>query len=823
MQALIKKITMVLFVLCLGAGLPVLNSAAAEQSDEGGQSEKISINFVDVEVSSIVKIMSELTGRNFVFDDALKGKVTIVAPMKLTVDEALKLFTSSLELKKYTIIPSGKAYKVIPLAQARQSAAQVIEGDTAGLDAVESYVVRLVPLNYIATQDAFTLVQPLISRYGQLSIFGARNALLIVDSLENSEKILSIIKSVDTEPMTEKPEIIYLQHTKAETIAELLRVEARRSGLGTTGSSREKDANGGITADLRLNAIILSLPMKARKNLKRFVAVLDTPTTESSSRINVYYLENAEAVELSRVLGLLMQSNKGNGLDELSSRITITPDKATNALIVMASPADYQGLLHVIQKLDRRPKQVFVEAMITEVKIGKALDLGTKWRLAGVSGGEPIAIGGVGTIDQTEIQKVVNGMAGLSIGGLGNYITVPVTKSDGTTFSLSAPGFAALFSLSQFNDVVNILSTPHILTSDNSEAEIIVGENVPFLSSIEREATTTSQPLLQSIERKDVGITLRIKPKISEGNFVKLDLFQEISALATTTVSGASDLITTKRSARTTVVVRDKQTVVIGGLIQSQKVTNITKVPILGDIPILSWFFKHSSEQDEKTNLLIFITPYIIDDFAELEELRFKKESEYGVEPVKNKKNKEETEEMSMEVFSDPAGDGVTATHKEAASTPKAVKPKSMSFAKSATEKETITVTVKKKIKKRKTEAKPAPTLLAQPGTTITNIRTGVHKKFNRLVIELDSPAKYTVTRRAHNATVEIIGASHGRVETKYLKTELFSISDPKSGQNGTDRVTTLVLTHKKGSRVKNSTLADPYRIIVDVYRLEDK
>ncbi len=177
--------------------------------------------------------------------------------------------------------------------------------------------------------------------------------------------------------------------------------------------------------------------------------------------------------------------------------------------------------------------------------------------------------------------------------------------------------------------MVNVLSTPHILTSDNSDAEIMVGENVPFLSQLERGSATASQPILQSIERKDVGIRLKIKPKISEGDFVKLEIYQEISAISPTTTAGASDLITTKRSADTTVVVKDRQTVVIGGLIQNRQVKDVTKVPILGDIPILGWLFKSSTDQNQKTNLLVFITPYIIDDFRDLDELRKVKEKEF--------------------------------------------------------------------------------------------------------------------------------------------------------------------------------------------------
>ncbi|MFQ5586482.1 MAG: secretin N-terminal domain-containing protein, partial [Thermodesulfobacteriota bacterium] len=364
--------------------------------------------------------------------------------------------------------------------------------------------------------------------------------------------------------------------------------------------------------------------------------------------VNVYYLENADVLELAKVLegpvnttGVRRaQGGAPTKPTEFSGEIRITPDKATNALIVIASPPDYQNLVQVIKKLDRRPRQVFVEAMITEVSIDKALDLGTKWRLAGKEGGEPVVIGGVGTVDSSTLSSVMTGLAGLTVGGLANFLTVPITAPDGSSSDLTAPGFAALFRLADFKDVVNVLSTPHILTSDNKEAEIIIAENVPFLSKLERESTTTSQPLIQSIEREDVGITLRITPQISEENYVKLDLYQEISALATTTVQ-ATDIITTKRSARTSVVVKDRQTAVIGGLIQEVETNNITKVPLLGDIPLLGWLFKFKTKKRQKKNLLVFITPYIVKDFEELEGLKKRKEEEY--ERKKGERKEEET------------------------------------------------------------------------------------------------------------------------------------------------------------------------------------
>lgn len=603
---------------------------------KGKAAEKITINFIDVEVSSLIRIMSEITRKNFIFDaEAIKGKVTIVAPVKLTSDEALSLFVSALEIKGHAVVPTDGAFKIIPSSLAKQSGMKVLAEGQAKPD---QYVVRLIPLEYVSFQEAIGVVQPIISRFGQVSSFGSRNALLIVDTALNVDKILFILKSVDKPVGPPEPELMYLRHAQAENITQVLRKEEQRR-TGRRLSEGQFDSS--ISFDQRLNAVILSNSPQEREFYKRFIGLLDVPPPEASSRINVYYLENASATALGKVLDVLLQPGKAAAKpgspalpfsvpQEITGRVSLTPDEATNSLIIMASPSDYQNLVQVIQKLDRRPKQVFVETMITEVSIDRAVELGSKWRVTAESGGKPVLIGGVGAVDQSAIQSIVNGLAGLSIGGLGNFITIPVTRPDGTTFNLSAPGYSALFSLSEFKDVVNVLSTPHILTSDNSDAEIMVGENVPFLSKLERESGTAGQPLIQSIERRDVGIKLKIRPKISEGDFVRLEIYQEISAISPTTIAGASDLITTKRSAQTTVVVKNNQTVVIGGLIQNRKTNNTTKVPLLGDIPLLGWLFKFKSDQNQKTNLLVFITPHIVDNFKDLEQFRQKKESEFN-------------------------------------------------------------------------------------------------------------------------------------------------------------------------------------------------
>jgi general secretion pathway protein D len=638
------------FKRCLAAlGLILIfliSDAGISLSSEKAK-DKIAINLVDVDISTMVKYISEITGKNFIYDDRLKGKITVIAPSKLLPNEAFSLFTSILELKGFTLISTENAYKIIPSAMAKQSGTEIIKNREKGM-LNETYIARLIPLSFISTQDALSFLQPLVSRDGHISAFGPGNALLVVDNAFNIEKILEILKSVDIEKETEedKTEIVFLKYAQAEAISKILQQMWQQMGAPaipkggppqTAVPSRPIQSK--IIPDSRLNIIILTGTAKEREEFNRLISLLDIPPPEAVSRINVYYLENADANEIGRVLeGLTRQVQPAPGAppgqqitSEFTGKIVITPDRATNSLIIMASPEDYQSLMQVIKKLDRRPRQVFVEAMITEVSIDRALELGTRWRAAAKDEkGQPIAIGGVGTVDTSAVQNIISGMAGLTLGGVGNTIKVPVIDSKGETSFLSAPGFAALFSLNQFRDAINVLSTPHILTSDNKEAEIMVGENVPFKSKFE--AVATGQPIIQSIERKDVGITLRIKPQISEGDYVKLEIYQEISAVAPTSQTGGtqvSDIITTKRSAKTSVVVKNSQTIVIGGLIQEKEIKNVTKVPLLGDIPLLGWLFKYSSTQKQKTNLLIYLTPTIIKDFIGLDDLKKKSEEKY--------------------------------------------------------------------------------------------------------------------------------------------------------------------------------------------------
>jgi general secretion pathway protein D len=599
----------------------------------GAGQEGITFNFVDVDLAAVAKFVSDVTGKNFIFDERVRGKITIIAPSRLDPDDAFTLFTSVLRLKGFTLLPSGiDAYKIVPVAEARQSGIGVSKRKPS-VD--ESFTARLIPLKNISSDDALKFLKPVVSKNGHISSFGPGNLLLVLDSGLNVQKVMDIVKGIDLPPISEEPEVVMLEHAGAKTVADIMNSGLRKMG------KKAGAAQARAVADTRLNAVVLFGNIGEKDSMKRLISMLDVSPRKAQSTINVYFLENADAEDLSAVLeGLIKGERKGGKKGapsgqrspfEAATGISITPDKATNSLVVVASPSDYKSVSEVIRQLDRKRRQVFVEAMIVEASLDKLKDLGSQWRVAGTHDGEPVVIGGVGTMDESALQSIVSGLSGFTIGGMGNYMEVPVTLDDGTSSQLTVPGFAALFNFSEFQGVVNVLSSPQILTSDNTEAEIIVGENVPFISKLD---VTSDDTVLSSIERKDVGITLRLTPQITEGDYVRLEIYQEISQ-----VEDVSEAIytsvgptTTLRSTRTTVVVRDNQTVVIGGLMQETEEESETRMPYLSRIPLLGWLFKHRSSSKEKTNLLVFLTPHIIRDSVDLGHITRDKSDRFAME-----------------------------------------------------------------------------------------------------------------------------------------------------------------------------------------------
>jgi general secretion pathway protein D len=565
------------------------------------------LNFSDVDISTMVKFISDLTGRNFILDDKVKGKISVYSPAKLSPDEAFNLFTSVLELKGFTLVQRGKVYKIVPTATAKQEGLKVFtSAEKAPVN--ESYIAHIVTLENISAQDALAFLQPTVSKDGHLSVFGPSNMLLMVDSAVNIQKNLTLIRLIDTPQRRDNAEVIYLKHAAPDGVAAIVKEWLANRDRASTPAGRPVVPSNAVVADTRLNAVVVFGTANDKEEIRKLVTLVDVAPPVSTNKVNVYFLEYADATEIAKVLETMLKGMPAPGQPGQPAtpaqqspfeggKITITPDKGTNSLIVMASPTDYLNLMEVIRKLDRKRRQVFVSAVIAEISLDRLKDIGVQTVLAG---------GGItGTTAVAGIYDPFNFVS--SQAGSAQNLVFQVLN--GLATNSNAQFGATVRALEQKN-VLNVLSTPTIMTSDNKEAEIFVGENVPFISSSNLSSTGLSQ---QSIERKDTGITLRITPQITEGEYVKLDIYQEISAVKDALNRGAAaDITTTKRSAKTSVLVKNDETVVIGGLIQDQESKSLNKVPILGDIPLFGWLFKTRSTTRQKTNLMILLTPRIV-------------------------------------------------------------------------------------------------------------------------------------------------------------------------------------------------------------------
>ena len=596
----------------------------------------ISMDFTDVDLPVLIKFISEQTKKNFIFDERVQGKITIISPRRVTMDEAYDVFLSVLHVKGFATVEQDNTIKIVPISIARQ---ENLPTETDGSREPGSKIItRLIPLQYVDVTEIVNLLTPIVSKDGLLTSFPASNTLIIIDSKANIERIMRILAVIDREGTGNTLHVVQLKNASvteiAKTLDSLYQETATPPVVGRgVRAVRPGKARGNapkFIPDTRTNILLVLAGKDAFDDILDLIAKLDIPTPENTGKINVYYLENADAEEVAKVLANLTEKRPGAAATapgqpatirgvitaELEGGVKITADKATNSLIIIASLNDYQTLVDVIKKLDIRRRQVYVEALIMEISLDNARDLGVEFRGAAETRNNGAVLGGTNFNFAGNLNELLASLAtgnpllfsgtGFIAAGIAGNVTLP----DGTEI----PAITAVLRAAQTRDNVNILSSPHLLTLDNKEAEIIVAENVPFITSQSRDTTNLAN-VINTVERKDVGIILRLTPRINESDFVSLQIYQESSAilggqsvLATSTVGPT----TTKRSAKTSVLVKNGDTVVLGGMMQETVSNSESKIPLLGDIPLLGHLFKFSSVSRKKTNLLIFLTPHII-------------------------------------------------------------------------------------------------------------------------------------------------------------------------------------------------------------------
>ncbi|MBI3570196.1 MAG: type II secretion system secretin GspD [Gammaproteobacteria bacterium] len=583
-------------------------------------------NFQEADIQAVVKTVSQITGKNFLLDPRVKGKLTIISTQPVSKNAIYQIFLASLKAQGYTAIDSASGFiKLVPLGDAKQSA-DVSTGVMPRPG--EQTITHVITVQHSSAAQLVPLLRPLMAPTSQISIYPPSNTLIITDYADNIRNLLRIVEIIDQRGGAELA-IIPLKHASALDIAEMV-VRLYPNVSQSPGTPVPAQAAGGeadrvtIMPDLRTNSLLVRAENQgAIKDLREFIEKLDVPARVSGNT-RVVYLRNAEATKLAEILrGLLSgEARTQAAAPAIPGRPAATrsgaessqiqADEATNSLVISAPDAVFNNLRAVIEKLDVRRAQVYVEALIAEVTTDKASQFGFQWAAGAQSGSG--TIGGMANFPNSgaSIAGVAANPASLGAsGGLSlAYLGRKITLSDGT----EVRSLGALARALEEKSIGNILSTPNLLTLDNAEAKIVVGQNVPFVTGSFSQATSTTGAVnpFQTIERKDVGLTLKIKPQISEGGTVKLQIAQESSTVAQATGVQASDLITNKRSLETTVVVDDGNTIVLGGLIEDSVRENTQAVPFLGRIPLLGWLFKYRTEKKTKTNLMVFLRPVIV-------------------------------------------------------------------------------------------------------------------------------------------------------------------------------------------------------------------
>jgi len=600
-------------LLTIIAGITVTRAHAASNAGNS-QDRFVTIDFNNVDINVFIKFISELTGKNFIIDQRVRGNVTIISPTKISVAEAYKVFESVLEVNGFSTVQAGEVTKILPSPEARTSDIPT-RTSTRPVKPQDQLVTQLIPLTYADADEIKRLFTPMVSKTSLIVAYDPTNTLIVTDVLSNIQRLIKILKEIDVTGVGRQISVIPLEHADSTKMVETLTALFQTRGAPkrrTTTSSRDDTK---FVADERTNTVIVLASEVEMARVRQLIDFLDRETPRGKEKIRVYYLEYANAEEIAKVLQNLPSKEatqtKGKGATGatgaplLAGKVNITADKATNSLVITAGSDDYTVVEEVIKKLDIPRPMVYIEAVVMEVNAQKDFSLGTQWTAAGSTniGNKPAAVGGGFLAPNSAIPALTQGVLpqGFSFGVFTEAIDIAGIKFNNLTALIQA--------FKQDRDV-NILQTPQILTTENEEAKINVGRNIPF----QTQSSTTDNQTFNSFEYRDVGTILKITPHISIERLVRLTIGLEVSALESTTDFRPTTL---KRTIDTTVIVDDKSTIVIGGLIEDTKAVSEYKVPLLGDIPVLGWLFKVQNSSQQKTNLFIFLSPHVINNPSE--------------------------------------------------------------------------------------------------------------------------------------------------------------------------------------------------------------
>ncbi|MBC5785038.1 type II secretion system secretin GspD [Ramlibacter sp. USB13] len=632
----------------LGAAPPAVQAQRA--------AEPITLNFQNAEIEAVARTMAAITGRNIVVDPRVKGTITLSTDRPVPPAQAFNQFVATLRLSGFAVVDAGGLLKVVPEAEAKlQSGTVSVDGTATG----SQIVTQIFRLNHENAANLVPILRPLISPNNTINLNPGNNSLVITDYADNLQRLARIIAALDVSNATDV-EVINLQHALAVDLAPIVQrlVDSSATGAGGTPAPQgQSDTSFRTTviAEPRSNSLIVRASNAARLNLVRSIVTrLDVAGTGGAlGNIHVVYLRNAEATKLAVVLRAALASmsptGQGAGTNVVGTTTATSPavtsglsgagatgtsaanapitpsaqpstggqiqaDPATNSLIITAPEPQYRQLRAVIDQLDGRRAQVLVESLLVEVNADKAAEFGIQWQtiignvnnsLVGVIGSN-FTIGGTNIIDlatrATSTDSPVTPAPGINIGAVRNIDGRYVLSALARFFQSTGDG--------------NVLSTPSLLTLDNEEAKIVIGQNVPFVTGQFTNTGTSNSSVnpFQTIERKDVGITLRVKPQINDNGTVRLTIYQEASSVRPGTENALNGPTTNKRQIESNVLVEDGSIVVLGGLLQDQYSGNEQKVPGLGDVPGLGNLFRTETRSRTKSNLMVFLRPVIVRD-----------------------------------------------------------------------------------------------------------------------------------------------------------------------------------------------------------------
>jgi general secretion pathway protein D len=604
-----------LVILCLSA-----NVIAQQPSQNGPWTP----NYKDADILEVIKFIQTATGKTIVIDPRVKGQITIMSSTPVNERQLYALFLAVLDIHGFTANEVDGVVRVINKNEVRSTP---VPFGNANSDDADLYITEVIQLNNIAATQILPVIRPLSAQGAHMTAYAGSNVIIMVDTAANVARIRQLIERVDQAAVPET-EMVRLEHADADELVRILTQIQRNqepAGQAATGTQLQ------IVADKRSNSVLVTGEERQRNRIKDLIERLDQPQPQSGN-VQVIYLEYADAAQVAEVLTAIIQNKAKLNPEEQNapeSNAGIVAEADTNALIITADIDTLNSLKDVIARLDIQRAQVLVEAIIVEIAADNAKNLGIQWVYRNQDGGfasnfdGTITPGILGQIADSALENddddALTGLAGALAGLTGQAI--------GVGRLTDTSDFLALISFLKSDSDTNILSTPNLLTTDNHKATITVGSSVPFVTGGftgtgggnggGTGGGTSFQNPFQTINRDNVGTTLEVTPQINEGGKVSLEIVQEVSSIAPP-VPGAADIVTNERRIETRVTVSNGETVVLGGLIRDNVIQRVTKVPILGSIPILGHLFRSQSTSVQKTNLLVFIRPTIIRDDATL-------------------------------------------------------------------------------------------------------------------------------------------------------------------------------------------------------------